>query len=79
MEQLAIDVRTPGVLRHGGQFVFQEIVDTPTYMLIALEDPRKPKPTRVVVDGVSKQIAKEALYKASAKLPIKTKTIKRFA
>lgn len=55
MEQLAIDVRTPGVLRHGGQFVFQEIVDTPTYMLIALEDPRKPKPTRVVVDGVSKQ------------------------
>ena len=26
-----------------------------------------------------KQIAKEALYKASAKLPIKTKTIKRFA
>ena len=31
------------------------------------------------VDGVSEQIAKEALYKASAKLPIKTKTIKRFA
>ena len=30
------------------------------------------------VDGVSEQIAKEALYKASAKLPIKTKTIKRF-
>ena len=32
-------------------------------------------PDRVKV----KQIAKEALYKASAKLPIKTKTIKRFA
>ena len=31
------------------------------------------------VDGVSEQIAKEALYKASAKLPIKTKTIKRFS
>ena len=31
------------------------------------------------VDGVSEQIAKEALYKASAKLPIKTKTIKRLA
>ena len=30
------------------------------------------------VEGVSEQIAKEALYKASAKLPIKTKTIKRF-
>ena len=30
------------------------------------------------VDGVSEDIAKEALYKASAKLPIKTKTIKRF-
>ena len=29
------------------------------------------------IDGVSEQIAKEALYKASAKLPIKTKTIKR--
>jgi len=27
---------------------------------------------------VSEQVAKEALYKASAKLPIKTKTIKRF-
>ena len=33
----------------------------------------------IEVDGVSEQIAKEALYKASAKLPIKTKTIKRFA
>ena len=37
--------------------------------------------TRILfeVDGVSEQIAKEALYKASAKLPIKTKTIKRFS
>ena len=36
------------------------------------------KPGRILfeVDGVSEQIAKEALYKASAKLPIKTKTIK---
>ena len=39
------------------------------------------KPGRILfeVDGVSEVIAKEALYKASAKLPIKTKTIKRFA
>ena len=39
------------------------------------------KPGRILfeVDGVSEQIAKEALYKASAKLPIKTKTIKRLA
>ena len=39
------------------------------------------KPGRILfeVDGVPEQIAKEALYKASAKLPIKTKTIKRFA
>ena len=39
------------------------------------------KPGRILfeVDGVSEQIAKEALYKASAKLPIKTKIIKRFA
>ena len=39
------------------------------------------KPGRILfeVDGVSEQIAKEALYKASAKLPIKTKTIKMFA
>ena len=29
------------------------------------------------VDGVSEQIAREALYKASAKLPIKTKFVKR--
>ena len=38
------------------------------------------KPGRILfeVDGVSDVIAKEALYKASAKLPIKTKTIKRF-
>ena len=39
------------------------------------------KPGRILfeIDGVSEQIAKEALYKASAKLPIKTKFIKRFA
>ena len=39
------------------------------------------RPGRILfeVDGVSEQIAKEALYKASAKLPIKTKTIKRLA
>ena len=38
------------------------------------------KPGRILfeVDGVSETIAKEALYKASAKLPIKTKFIKRF-
>ena len=38
------------------------------------------KPGRILfeIDGVSEQIAKEALYKASAKLPIKTKFIKRF-
>ena len=38
------------------------------------------KPGRILfeVDGVTEQIAKEALYKASAKLPIKTKFIKRF-
>ena len=38
------------------------------------------KPGRIIfeVDGVSEQIAKEALYKASAKLPIKTKFVKRF-
>ena len=37
------------------------------------------KPGRILfeVDGVSEQIAKEALYKASAKLPIKTKFISR--
>ncbi len=39
------------------------------------------KPGRILfeVDGVSEQIAKEALYKASAKLPIKTKFIKRIS
>ena len=37
------------------------------------------KPGRILfeIDGVSEIIAKEALYKASAKLPIKTKFIKR--
>ena len=37
------------------------------------------KPGRILfeVDGVSEVIAKEALYKASAKLPIKTKFIRR--
>ncbi len=41
----------------------------------------KVNPGRVLfeIDGVSEAIAKEALYKASAKLPIKTKFIKRFA
>ena len=39
------------------------------------------KPGRILfeIDGVSEVIAKEALYKASAKLPIKTKFIKRSA
>ena len=39
------------------------------------------KPGRILfeIDGVTEQVAKEALYKASAKLPIKTKFIKRFA
>ena len=39
------------------------------------------KPGRILfeVDGVPEDIAKEALYKASAKLPIKTKFIKRFS
>ncbi len=38
------------------------------------------KPGRIIfeVDGVSEQVAREALYKASAKLPIKTKIISRF-
>jgi len=38
------------------------------------------KPGRIIfeVDGVSEAVAKEALYKASTKLPIKTKFIKRF-
>ena len=37
------------------------------------------KPGRIIfeVDGVTEEIAKEALYKASAKLPIKTKFVKR--
>jgi len=37
------------------------------------------KPGRILfeVDGVSEEIAREALYKASAKLPIKTRFIKR--
>ena len=39
------------------------------------------KPGRILfeVDGVTEEIAKVALYKASAKLPIKTKFIKRFS
>ena len=39
------------------------------------------KPGRIIfeVDGVTEEVAKEALYKASAKLPIKTKIIKRYA
>ena len=39
------------------------------------------KPGRILfeVDVVSEEIAKIALYKASAKLPIKTKFIKRFS
>jgi large subunit ribosomal protein L16 len=38
------------------------------------------KPGRIIfeVDGVSEDIAREALYKASTKLPIKTKFIKRY-
>ena len=38
------------------------------------------KPGRIIfeIDGVTEEVAREALYKASAKLPIKTKTIKRF-
>ena len=38
------------------------------------------KPGRILfeVDGVSEKVAREALYKASAKLPIKCKFIKRF-
>ena len=37
------------------------------------------KPGRIIfeVDGVSEEIARIALYKASAKLPIKTKFVKR--
>ena len=38
------------------------------------------KPGRILfeIDGVSEEVARVALYKASAKLPIKTKFIKRF-
>tara|TARA_B110000438_G_C15774122_1_gene633271 strand:+ start:598 stop:1005 length:408 start_codon:yes stop_codon:yes gene_type:complete len=38
------------------------------------------KPGRIIfeVDGVTEEIAREALYKASTKLPIKTKFIKRY-
>ncbi len=38
------------------------------------------KPGRILfeVDGVSEEIAREALYKASAKLPVKTKIITRY-
>ena len=38
------------------------------------------KPGRIIfeIDGVSEKVAKEALYKASTKLPIKTKFIKRY-
>ena len=37
------------------------------------------KPGRILfeVDGVSEEVAREALYKASAKLPIKTKFVRR--
>ena len=39
------------------------------------------KPGRILfeIDGVSEEVARVALYKASAKLPIKTKFIKRFS
>ena len=39
------------------------------------------KPGRILfeVDGITESVAKVALYKASAKLPIKTKFIKRFS
>ena len=38
------------------------------------------KPGRIIfeVDGVSESMAREALYKASTKLPIKTKFVKRY-
>ena len=38
------------------------------------------KPGRIIfeVDGVEESVAKEALYKASTKLPIKTKFVKRY-
>lgn len=38
------------------------------------------KPGRIIfeVDGISESMAREALYKASTKLPIKTKFVKRY-
>ena len=38
------------------------------------------KPGRIIfeIDGISEESAREALYKASTKLPIKTKFVKRF-
>ena len=39
----------------------------------------KPGSILFEVDGVTEEVAKVALYKASAKLPIKTKFIKRFS
>ena len=38
------------------------------------------KPGRIIfeVDGISEEVAREALYKASTKLPIRTKFIKRY-
>jgi large subunit ribosomal protein L16 len=38
------------------------------------------KPGRIIfeIDGVTEEVAREALYKASTKLPIKTKFIKRY-
>jgi len=38
------------------------------------------KPGRIIfeIDGVTEAVAREALYKASTKLPIKTKFIKRY-
>ena len=38
------------------------------------------KPGRILfeIDGVTEEVAKEALYKASTKLPIKTKFVKRY-
>ena len=52
-----IDVRTPDILKHEGRFVFQEIVDTPTYMLISQENCNKVKPITVVLDGRLRQYA----------------------
>ena len=51
-----------------------EILNYGTYGLRAME------PERIIfeVDGVSESVAREALYKASTKLPIKTKFIKRY-